>query len=200
MKIRHLAGILAISLLALTVAQSKPKKPDVPAVFADARYVYVQAEEGDALRPSLYSEDRQAIYDVQDSLRAWNRYLVVFDRDQADLIFIVRKGRLAAAQIHGGISAGSRPQPNQSPNANPGSSPNPGVGQPRGTEVGVGAEVGPPDDFLRVFIQAEGKLTSVVWSREMEDGLNAPSVQLVKELKAAVERAYPQTTTSNQHP
>jgi hypothetical protein len=182
MKATKFAAPLALCLLVLNLAHSKPKKADVPAVFENAKYVYVEAIDGDSLRPGLFPEDRQAIFDVQDSLRQWKRYALTVNRADADLVFVVRKGRLAAAQLQGGISGGFRPQPG-SPQASP----------TRGTEVGVRAEVGPPDDLLRVYIQNEGELSAIVWDRSQEGGLDAPGVQLVKQLKAAVERAYPQT-------
>ena len=181
---------LILCFLVLNLAHGKPKKPDVSAVFQNAKYVYVEAVDGDIFKPGLYPEDRQAISDVQDSIRDWNRYTIVTRRDEAELVFVVRKGRLAGAQARGGISGGPRSQPGQNPNPSPGEGP----GQPRsGPEVGVGTEIGPDEDLLRVFIQNDGRLSSVVWSREQDGGLDAPGVQLVKQLKAAVEHAYPQT-------
>jgi hypothetical protein len=60
--------------------------------------------------------------------------------------------------------------------------------------------VGEPDDMLRVYIPNDGKLTSIVWDRTMEGGLDAPSVQLVRQLKAAVEKAYPPSATTTKKP
>ena len=197
MKAWKLAAPLMVWFLVLNLAQSKPKKPDVPAAFENAKYVYVEAVDGDAFRPGLFPEDRQAISDVQDSLREWNRYTITTRREDAELVFVVRKGRLAGAQVRGGISAGPRPQPGQNPNPDPSQGPGQGPGQTRnGTEIGVCTEVGPEDDLLKVFIQNDGKLSAIVWSRELEDGLDAPAVQLVKQLKAAVEHAYPPTAST----
>jgi hypothetical protein len=190
MRVWKLAASLMVWFVVLGLAEGKPKKADVPGVFQNAKYVYVESVDGDAFKPGLYPEDRQAIYDVQDSLRDWNRYTLTTRRDEAELVFVVRKGRLAGAQIHGGISGGSRPQPGQGPSQEPGLGP----GQTRdGTEKGARGEVGPEDDLLRVYVQNDGKLNAIVWTRELEDGLEAPAVQLVKQLQAAVERAYPQT-------
>jgi hypothetical protein len=105
MKALKLGAPLLICFLIVTSGQSKPKKPDVPAVFQNARYVYVEAVDGDILKPGLYPEDRQAITDVQDSIRAWNRYAIALNRGEADLVIVVRKGRLAGAQLHGGSRA-----------------------------------------------------------------------------------------------
>ena len=46
MKTWKVAVLPILCLLVLNLAHSKPKKPDVPAVFQSARYVYVQAEDG----------------------------------------------------------------------------------------------------------------------------------------------------------
>jgi hypothetical protein len=194
-KAAKLGAPLLIWFLALGLAQSKPKKPEVSAVFQNARYVYVESVDGDALRPDLFPEDRQAIFDVQDSVRDWKRYEITTRRADADLVFVVRKGRLASVQPRVGISGGPRTQPAQSPNQNPniGQNPNQTPGQTGNAgEVGVRSEVGPDEDILRVFtLTPDGKLFGPVWSRELDGGLDAPSVLLVKQLKAAVERAYP---------
>ncbi len=194
MKAYKLASPLVVCFLIVTLAQSKPKKPDVSAVFQNARYVYVEAVDGDLLQPSLYPEDRQAISDVQDSVRVWNRYAIALDRNEADLVIVVRKGRLAGAQLHGGISGGTRTQPGQPPNPDSGGGPSLQGG--RSAEVGAGGEVGPDVDILRIYIQNDGKLTGMVWSREQDGGLDAPGVPLIAQLRAAVEHAYPQTAST----
>lgn len=191
MRFCRLAAVFSLSFLVLNLADAKPKKPDVPAVFKNARYVYVQAIDGDVFNPRLVPEDRQAIYDVEQSLRKWKRYALTLNRKDAELVFVVRKGRLASLGVHGGVSAGSRVPPGQS-------GPFPGEGLT--SEVGAGAEVGPPDDLLRVQLQDKGQLTTIVWYRSMDRGLDAPDVQLMKELKAAVEKAYPQAPNPNQKP
>jgi len=201
MRARRLAATLVLCLLGFNIAHAKPKKPDVPAVFQTAKYVYVQAEDGDALRPGLYPEDRQAIYDVENKIRDWKRYAITINRDEADLVFIVRKGRLAAAQGQLGVGNIPRPQPGQYPSQNPGQGPSQGPGAGPGPNqggmsesVGVGTEVGPSDDLLRVFIlTGDKKLSGPVWAHELHRGLDAPMVRLVEQLKAAVEKAYPPT-------
>lgn len=186
----------SISLLLLLIplcvqAQSKKKHSDVPAAFEHARYVYVQAEGGDLMRPGLYPEDRQAISDMFDGLRAWNRYAIAINKDDADLVFIVRKGRLVGVQARGSISGpgqtGPPPQDRQ-------------PGQfPQGNSVGVGSEVGPPDDLLEVYAKnPAGGLLGPIWQREMKDGLDAPSIPLLRQLKEAIEGAYPNPPAKKQ--
>ena len=197
MKARRLAAPLVAGLLIFNIAHAKPKKPDLPAVFQTARYVYVQAEDGDVLKPGLYPEDRQAIHDVENKIRDWNRYMITINRDEADLVFIVRKGRLAAAQGNVGVGNFPRPQPGQSPNPVQDQGPVPSQGG-ISERVGVGTEVGPSDDLLRIFmLTGDKKLSGPLWAREMDGGLDAPGVRLVEQLKAAVEKAYPPPPAPN---
>ena len=99
---RCLPCLLLLLLFFPGPAQSKKKDPDVPALFRQARYVYVEAVDGDAFNPRLYPEDRQAIADVVTALQAWNRYTLATRRQGADLVFVVRKGRVADANVFGG--------------------------------------------------------------------------------------------------
>jgi len=179
-------GVLLGLCAPLVPAQSNGKKHvKISAIFANAHYVYVQAEDGDIAKPGLYPEDRNAISDVQQALREWNRYAITTERGGADLVFIVRKGRLLGLQAQGGISMGPPHPGNQTP----------GQQLPRAgnsEQVGVGSEVGPPDDILRVYgLTSDGKLNGPLWSREMKDGLESPSVLLVRQLKDTVEKSYP---------
>ena len=93
MKCRKTVGVLLVLFMPLVAAHSKGKKrSEISALFANARYVYVQAEDGDITKPGLYPEDRDAISNVQQALREWNRYAITTERDSADLVFIVRQG------------------------------------------------------------------------------------------------------------
>ena len=177
----------AITLLLLLVSalanlQAKPKKPyKLPAAFEQARYVYVEAEDGQEFNPRFNPDDRDAIADLDRSLYDWNRYIVTTRRDQADLIFVVRKGRLATATLGGQVSSAPQAGPNR-----------PAGGPMSGNGVAVGGEVGPPDDFLEVFLpnpnEARGAL---LWQRTLHDGLSPPQLMLFKQLKDEVERTYP---------
>ena len=188
----------------LALAKDK-KKTDLPAVFNNARYVYVEAEDGDIMNPRLFPEDREAIADVQDELKDWNRYAVALNQSDAELVMVVRRGRLVALQGHGGVGIGSRPELGGSyPGNGPGNSPgnrNPAGSDNRGgdvsTEIGGRAEAGPPDDTLRIYsVNPGGRRGALLWSRELKDGLEAPQVLLIKQLKQEVERAYSPQTAS----
>jgi hypothetical protein len=192
MKLVTSVSLLLVLSTSFSFAKDK-KKNVLPAVFNSATYVYVQAEDGDILNPNLFPEDRQAISDVENGLRDWNRYVLTINRNEADLVFIVRKGREVAANVRGMVGAGTQPYPRNNP-AGPNSNP----GQ-QGTTYGygVGAEAGMPDDTLRVFtLMPNGKLSeSPIWWREMKDGLDAPDIPLLRQLREAVDRDYPAQPT-----
>lgn len=178
-------GIVAALLLPAVVfaGDKKKNKKTVPAVFGTARYVYVQAEDGDVFKPGLLEEDRQAIFDVEHALRNWNRYILTIRPAEAELIFYVRKGRLGTATLGAGVGAPA------GPGRVPGQT-GPGMAGPG---VMVGGEVGPPDDLLEVRMRGQdGVLSSPIWFRTQTDGLNGPDVPLLSQLKAAVEKDYPQ--------
>ena len=106
-------GLILVLMPGLLLAQKKSKKhDDVPAAFQYAHFIYVEAFDGDVMKPGLLPADRQAIYDVQDSLRDWNRYTIVLRREEADIVLAVRTGRIASAQAKrrdfGGISVPDR--------------------------------------------------------------------------------------------
>src|SRR5258708_23128027 len=169
-------GIALVLVLVgqFAVAQQKSKKrADLPVVFSNARYVYVQAKDGDIMKPGLYPADRDAISDVQEGVRDWNRYAVTTERENADLVFIVRKGRIAGAQGRGGLSGPRQPRtpyPRNDPRQTGAS-----------TSLGAEAEVGPPDDLLEVYMfTPAGNLSGRLWWREMKDGLDGPSVLLLQ--------------------
>jgi len=180
------AALLLLLVPALAVA--KNKKPDVAAIFGTATYVYVQSPDGDILNPGLYPGDRQAISDVEGALREWKRYQVTTRRNQAELVIEVRKGRVASGRMGGQI--GQPLPPGQAPGRGPGS-------VPGGTGIDTAAEGGPEDDLLRVFIlNPDGKLVGPVWNRSLTDGLDAPQILLFRQLRDAVDKAYPPTAAS----
>jgi hypothetical protein len=190
-----LALVLAASL---AVAKDKKKNnKDVPALFNSARYVYVQAEDGDIMNPRLFPEDRDAISDVEDEIQDWNRYAVVLRQSEAELVMVVRRGRLAAVQAHGGVGIGNGPELGGSyPGSRNPADPN-GRGGCVSTEIGGRAEAGPPDDMLRVYsVNPDGSRGAILWSGSMQDGLSAPQMLLIKQLKQQVEHAYPPQTAS----
>jgi hypothetical protein len=192
MKLLKTIVMVMVLVPALATVPAKTKKPyKLPAAFDQARYVYVEADAGKELDPRLDPDDRQAIADVDNALNEWKRYLPTTRRDQADLIFVVRKGRLASAKIGGQVGSASQGIPGR-----PANGPLPGNG------VSLDGEVGPPDDLLEVYLPDPGKARgALIWQRTLADGLNSPDLIMVKQLKDEVERTYPiQTATKASKP
>lgn len=184
MKSFCLVALALVGIPVLVPAQHR-KKPTTPAIFANARYVYVETLDGDAYTPGLYPGDRQAIADVQDALRDWGRYMLTTDRSMAELVFIVRKGRVASARVGGSTGPGG--------NSGPMGSPFPGQGRTgSGPSTSIDTETGPADDLLDIHLMGtDGKLGAAVWTRTMTDGLEPPRVALIRMLRTAVEKDYP---------
>jgi hypothetical protein len=180
MRFRRVMAVVVVLVLlpALGFAQTKKKsKKSMPAVFANARYVYVQAEDGDEYTAALQDEDRVAIASVQDALHDWNRYALTSNANEAELVFVVRKGRIAGGRVGGSVGVG-----------------NPYPGQTTTTRTGMAeAEIGPPDDLLEVKVRnTDGSLSAPIWLRSQPDGLNRPHVPLMQLLRDMVEKDYPQ--------
>ena len=171
-------AVVLVLLPALVFAQTKKKKKSVPAAFSNAHYVYVQAEDGDAYTPGLQNQDRAAIENVQGAIREWNRYALTSSVNEAELVFVVRKGRLASGSVGGTVGVGS-PYPGQPPTTR--------------TAGMAEAETGPPDDLLEVKMRnTDGSLSAPIWIRSQSEGLDRPHVPLMQMLRDAVERDYPQ--------
>jgi hypothetical protein len=188
---RCLPCLLLLLLFFPGPAQSKKKDPDIPALFRQARYVYVEAVDGDEFNPRLYPEDRQAIADVRRALQTWNRYVLTVQRQDADLVFVVRKGRLVAAKVFGDVHVGSRTPVAQTPDQGPNRD-DPARYPNSGTEVGASGEVGSPDDLLFVdTVRSDGRRGTRIWMQSRTDGLDTPEMPLFKQIKDAVDKAYP---------
>jgi len=187
------AALLVLALLPIALpAQKKPKKPEVPEVFAHARYIYVEAIEGNQFNPRLLRADRKAIADVEAALQDWGRYQLTTRREDADLVFIIRTGRLAEANLGGRIGGGAQNDPQDPSSPNPQSGQSPGRNPRAGGQLESGLDVGPPDDLLQICqLNTDGKLSSPIWRRTQQDGLLAPQIPLLQQLRIAVTRSYP---------
>jgi hypothetical protein len=176
---RRIAIALLIPLLSITAwAQVQNTFPKLLAV---ARYVYVETPYGPTdetvLDPRVTNEDRQAVADLEKAIQSWGRYQLTVKPIEAELIFVVRAGRLATVNAGAHGSTGSAPaQRGQSP-----------------TTVGVeyGAEVGPPNDYLAVYVRnPDGKkLSNPLWEGSLDHGLETPAMPLFKKFREQVETA-----------
>jgi hypothetical protein len=211
---RKSALILVLVLSgAVGTAPAKAKK-DAPVskLFCQARFVYVQTVDGDVLDPRVVPEDRDAANQLIEQLQDWKRYTLVTRRREADLVWVVRTGRLASVGLSGGpastsdpgVTVGGGSRGANAPGdggAGPGAggTPNPGSnGQDPGNSGGIGgqsnrvgnvAEIGEPDDMLAIFTgPAEGPpLQSWLWRHTLQGGLQDPNMPLFQQIRRAVD-------------
>jgi hypothetical protein len=163
---------LCFSMAFLFVSFSLAKdKPSFPQMIVKAKFVLVTTYFGDNIADArVPPADRQAVIDVQDAIRDWGRYTLVYERKAADLIILVRRGRTAETQNGIGVHAGSNtPRPSLGPITD--------------------ADAGDPQDMLAVFNASLGTDNAPIWRDRMNDGLNAPEVKLIRELRTKVEAA-----------
>jgi len=93
--VKRYSAVLGLLLLLAASAVAAPnvsqsKVLPFPRTLTNARYVYVAAYDGDQFSPDLLPEDRAAIANVQDSLRQWGRYVIVYRRQDADMVLLVQ--------------------------------------------------------------------------------------------------------------
>jgi len=103
---------LSLILTMITAVAWAENAPQMPRIFANARFVYVAAYDGDQFNPNLLPEDREAISRVQDSIQKWGKLTVVYRPQDADVMVLVQsrpsEDVLAVYDAHGG-DASSRP-------------------------------------------------------------------------------------------
>ena len=139
---------------------------------------FVPEDDIDAILPGkILPEDRQALANIRDVLRAWKRYTIVIDPHAAELLIAVRTGRVASA--HGGVQVGNIPVGGV-----------PGMpGGTRSTQIGpvYGAEVGPGNDYLAVYQAKDGREGANLWRHTEADGLVGKNPPLFESFKKDVE-------------
>jgi len=72
--------------LAMSTAAWAENAPEMPRIFANARFVYVTAYDGGQFNPNLFPEDREAIARVQEAVQKWGKLTVVYRPQDADMI------------------------------------------------------------------------------------------------------------------
>jgi hypothetical protein len=107
--------LLTLALATLSAATVAPEAPQMPRTLANARFVYVAAYDGDQFDPQLLPDDRAAIGRVEDAIQKWGKLIVVYRRQDADIILMVQSRSsedvLAVYDAHGGDER-SRPSQN----------------------------------------------------------------------------------------
>lgn len=127
------SGWLVVLLLSAAVATAPAKtkkKAELPQLFCQARWVYVETYEGDPDGPWMaqqYPLDYNAAEGVRNRVQQWGRYRLTYQAEQADLVMVVWKARPEGNRLPG--------QPTQVP-------PMSGPGQAPGTGPGTGPNIG----------------------------------------------------------
>jgi hypothetical protein len=169
-------GLIVLLLGVPILAQ---KKEEIPKSFTTSQFVFVETVYGAVndtpVDPRVSAEVRTAVSRIEDALRTWGRYQLAFRRSEADLVFVVRKGRIA--DTHAGVRVSRGPR-------SPG-----GPSQTAGGPA-YGGEGGSPYDVLFVYTRSpDGSLVSPHWDGTLNHGLDAPDLPLFKKFKEAVEAA-----------
>jgi len=181
--------LLALLFFA-SLAVGKDKTP-LPKLVVSAQYVLVTTNFGDPaeqpLNPHIMPEDRQAVADVQNAIEKWGKYTIAYRRQDADLIIVVRKGRVAEALGGARVHVGSRP-------SNGPGQPDGGVGPDASTpsiHPEADGDFGDPQDMIALYSASLGTETNSppLWRGRRMDGLNPPQMSLIQELRTKVEAA-----------
>lgn len=180
------SGVLLLSVFVL-VLQGYAKDPVLSAQLLHARYVALGFETAEGflgewetqafVSAKILPGDRQALANVSDALKKWNRYAITIDPQQAEILIAVRSGRLASA--NGGIRVHT------------GSIDSTGTARTSGTAIGpvVGVEAGPPSDYLAVYQADDGHEGPRLWRKTQDDGLVGRNPPLLESFQADVEAA-----------
>lgn len=84
--------VFFLALSGLAAAQVNGNTSDeIPQLMVHARYVYVTSWDGAEFSPRVLPQDRQAIVDVQNEIKRWNHWAVLYDTYMADLIIVVMR-------------------------------------------------------------------------------------------------------------
>jgi len=140
----------------------KEGKSTFPTVILRAQFVKVVSQREADLNqePDLY--DYKAVTDLEAALRKWGRYKVVYGKEEADLIFSVR--RVSTVPGLGG-------------------------GPPRRTSTGIATEIASDGDQLAVYNGHTGAGGAALWRKGQKDGLAPPKMPLLKLFQEEVDAA-----------
>ena len=190
--------ITVIGVALAAQAKSKSKKGEVPKLFCTSQYVYVETPQGDPENSDVVPQDRDAAAALEDQLQDWHRYRLVIRREDADLVFVVRTGRIATVQPdarswpqqgqQNSVTIGSRsgPAPGGTPNLGTNGE-DPGDRDPAVTGPAMG--VGSGQDMLTVFMGPQGgtPITAPLWRKSQKNGLQDPNMPLFQAIRSAVD-------------
>ena len=168
--------------------QGNAKDPKLSAVLLHARYVAMGYETANGflgewetesfVSAKILPEDRQALANVSDAIKKWNRYAITIDPREAELLIAVRSGRLASANGGVHVETGSI-----DPTGTTRRTPGVGIGPV------FGAEAGPPSDYLAVYQANAGREGPRLWRKTEDEGLVGNNPPLIEDFKSDVEAA-----------
>lgn len=157
------------------------KDPALSAQLLQAKYVALgyetaqgfigEFDEEAFISARILPEDRAALSNVHDALDKWKRYIITVEPREAEMLIVVRSGRIAS--VNGGVRIGNIP----------------GVpGGPRGGVAPVvGGEAGPPNDYFAVYQSNHGHEGARLWRKTEEDGLVGKNPPLFESFKSEVD-------------
>ncbi|HYM78319.1 MAG TPA: hypothetical protein VE377_20265 [Candidatus Dormibacteraeota bacterium] len=204
MTVRLSLSLLALAALLIPPATAKDKtKPVLPedVLRAQTVRVIIDPDAGEPIdQPNANATARD---NVEKALMDWARFRLVLDRQESDLIIVIRtgNGKLSRPTIKGGpidqrpgvaqssdgrIHIGAQtgqPPPMGDPSADPQS-----PGQSPSQRPHLSNEIGASDDSFAVYRgNASDPLDAPpVWRYVAKDGLRAPKVAAVEEFRKAV--------------
>jgi hypothetical protein len=209
--------VLLLGALVATAPGKAKKEAPLSKMFCQAQYVYVQTYEGDTLNRNVSQEDYDAATAVEQRIQRWGRYVLVYQQQQADLVWVVWKERKGGNRLPGqptglppvggnprvpdpgtgGPQVGGRGEYPGGPQSGPGGQNPGGIDGPDGVGLGrsgggapLGGEIVPPGDLLAVYMPpGEESLSAPIWKHSEKDGLNEPDIPLFRKLADAVDDA-----------
>jgi hypothetical protein len=166
------AGFLSVAYLApgLTAGGGAP-----PARLAQAQYVALGYDLGDRFLAEwqgitsdrVTPDEREALRAVREGIEEWGRYVIVERPDQAQLLFVIRKGRRA-------VLGGSLP-----------------IGTPVGGQPGrssLRSEVSSSGDMLSIHESDGGQPGFLLWRQTQPNGLSGAPPRLLDGFMSDVNR------------
>ena len=173
---RTSAAASLLTLFFFTVSVAAKPKAEIPEQLLHAQYVALGYEtaggfvsETEIVSTRILPEDREALENVRQALNEWKRYIITIDARHAEILIAVRSGRLASTRA--GVTVIS-----------------PTAGRGIGIGPVIGAEAGPPNDYLAVYQANDGEEGPRLSRGDEKDGLASPP-SLVRSFRDDVEAA-----------
>ncbi len=89
-----LSALLLFLIAASSVAvDNKEQHQIIPKLVTNATWVYVTSYDGSEPNPRISPEDLQVIANVQDALKKWGKYKVVYTPQAAEIVILVHTSR-----------------------------------------------------------------------------------------------------------